>query len=55
MGKLFILVLLTSVEFGHVIPVAMASASADPFFMGIAKQVVPRMGATLKCQILQLL
>ena len=55
MGKLFILVLLTSVEFGHAIPVEMASASADPIFTGIAKPVAPRMGATLKSQTLQLL
>ena len=52
MGKLIILVFLTTVEFGHAAPVSMSSA--DPIFAGIKKKVAPKMGAALKSQTLQL-
>ena len=47
--------LVTLFECGEALPVAWASAAADPIFTGIARRVAPRMGAALKSQTLLLL
>ena len=47
--------LVTFLKCGEALPVAWASAAADPIFTGMAQKVNPRMGAALKFQTLSLL
>ena len=47
--------LVTCLGYGQALPMAWASAAANPIFTGIARRVAPRMGATLKSQTLLLL
>ena len=46
MGQRLVAILLISVEFGHALPMASASAAADPIFTGIANSItLERLGA----------
>ena len=55
MDRIVLALLVTFLGYGEALPVAWASAAADPIFLGIAWRVAPRMGAALKSQTLLLL
>ena len=47
--------LVTHLKCGESLPMAWASAAANPIFLGISRRVAPRMGAAIKSQTLSLL